>query len=46
MSLFNHIPITFQQAQLIEKDNQHFYQTPTGDIFPINYNYTAKNNVC
>ena len=34
MSLFNHIPITFQQAQLIEKDNQHFYQTPTGDVFP------------
>ena len=34
MSLFNHIPITFQQAQLIEKDNKHYYQTPTGDVFP------------
>ena len=34
MSLFNHIPINFQQAQLIEKDNAHYYQTPKGDIFP------------
>ena len=34
MSLFNHIPINFQQAQLIEKDNAHYYQTPTGDVFP------------
>ena len=33
MSLFNHIPITFQQAQLIEKDNKHYYQTPAGDVF-------------
>ena len=34
MSLFNHIPINFQQAQLIEKDDSHYYQTPTGDVFP------------
>ena len=34
MSLFNHIPINFQQAQLIEKDDAHYYQTPKGDIFP------------
>ena len=34
MSLFNHIPINFQQAQLIEKDNAHYYQTPKGDVFP------------
>ena len=34
MSMFNHIPINFQQAELIEKDNAHYYQTPTGVIFP------------
>ena len=34
MSQFNHIPINFQQAQLFEKDNVHYYQTPKGDIFP------------
>ncbi len=34
MSLFNHIPINFQQAQLIEKDDAHYYQTPKGDVFP------------
>ncbi len=34
MSQFNHIPINFEQAQLIEKDNAHYYQTPKGDIFP------------
>ena len=34
MYLFNHIPINFQQAQLIEKNNEHYYQTPKGDIFP------------
>ena len=34
MSLFNHVPINFQQAELIEKDNAHYYQTPTGEIFP------------
>ena len=34
MSLYNHIPINFKQAELIEKDNSHFYQTPTGEIYP------------
>ena len=34
MSLFNHIPINFKQAQLIEKNDAHYYQTPKGDIFP------------
>ncbi len=34
MYLFNHIPINFQQAQLIEENNEHYYQTPKGDIFP------------
>jgi len=34
MSLFNHIPINFQQAELIEKDDVHYYQTPTGKVFP------------
>ena len=34
MSLYNHIPINFKQAELIEKDNAHFYQTPNGEIYP------------
>ena len=34
MSFFNHIPINFQQAELIEKDDAHYYQTPNGDIYP------------
>jgi len=34
MSMFNHIPINFQQAELIEKDDKHYYQTPNGDVFP------------
>jgi len=34
MPLFNHVPINFQQAELIEKNNEHYYQTPKGDIFP------------
>ena len=34
VSLYNHIPINFKQSELIEKDNAHFYQTPTGEIYP------------
>jgi genome maintenance exonuclease 1 len=34
VSLYNHIPINFNQAELIERDNAHFYQTPTGEIYP------------
>ena len=34
MSQFNHVPINFEQAQLIEKDDAHYYQTPKGDVFP------------
>ena len=34
MSQFNHVPINFDQAQLIEKDDAHYYQTPKGDVFP------------
>ena len=34
MSQFNHVPINFKQAQLIEKDDAHYYQTPKGDVFP------------
>ena len=33
-SLYNHISINFKQAELIEKDNAHYYQTPRGEIFP------------
>jgi len=32
--MFNHVPIDFQQAELIEKDDTHYYRTPEGDIFP------------
>ena len=34
MPFFKHIPINFQQAELIEKDDSHYYQTPNGDIYP------------
>jgi genome maintenance exonuclease 1 len=34
VSLYNHIPINFKQAKLIEKNNAHFYQTPTGETYP------------
>ncbi len=34
MSQFNHVPINFEQAQLIEEDDAHYYQTPNGDVFP------------
>ena len=34
MSMYNHIPINFEQAELIERDNAHFYQTPAGEIYP------------
>jgi ATP-dependent exoDNAse (exonuclease V) beta subunit len=34
VSLYNHIPINFKQSELIERDNAHFYQTPTGEIYP------------
>ena len=34
VSSYNHIPTNFKQAELIEKDNAHFYQTPTGEIYP------------
>ena len=32
--MYNHIPVNFKQAELIERDNAHFYQTPTGEIYP------------
>ena len=34
MSLYNHIPINFKQAKLIEKDSAHFYETPNGEVYP------------
>jgi len=34
VSLYNHISINFKQAELIEKDNAHYYQTPRGEVFP------------
>jgi len=34
VSLYNHIPINFKQAELIEKNNSHFYQTPSGEVYP------------
>jgi len=34
MTEYNHIPIEFEQSQLIEKDDGHYYQTPSGDEYP------------
>ncbi|NNL59218.1 MAG: exonuclease [Nitrosopumilus sp.] len=34
MSQLNHIPVSFEPAQLIERDDGHYYQTPKGDVFP------------
>ena len=34
MTKFNHVPINFTQSELIEKDEGHFYQTPSGVIYP------------
>ena len=34
MSSYNHIPINFKQAKLIEKDSAHFYETPNGEVYP------------
>ncbi|MFQ5440663.1 MAG: PD-(D/E)XK nuclease family protein [Nitrosopumilaceae archaeon] len=34
MTKFNHVPISFTQSELIEKDEGHFYQTPSGVIYP------------
>jgi genome maintenance exonuclease 1 len=34
VSRYNHIPINFKQAELIEKDNAHYYQTPMGESYP------------
>ncbi|HUT06194.1 MAG TPA: PD-(D/E)XK nuclease family protein [Nitrosopumilaceae archaeon] len=34
MTNFNHIPVNFTQSELIEKDDAHYYQTPSGMIYP------------
>jgi len=34
MAKFNHIPVNFTQSELIEKDEVHYYQTPSGLIYP------------
>jgi len=34
MANFNHIPVNFTQSELIEKDDGHYYQTPSGIIYP------------
>jgi genome maintenance exonuclease 1 len=34
MAKFNHIPVKFTQSELIEKDEGHYYQTPSGIIYP------------
>ena len=34
MSFYNHIPINFKQAELIERDDGHYYQTPSGEVYP------------
>ncbi len=34
MAKFNHVPVNFTQSELIEKDGGHYYQTPSGVIYP------------
>jgi genome maintenance exonuclease 1 len=34
MKEFNHIPVNFTQSELIEKNEGHYYQTPSGVIYP------------
>jgi len=34
MTEFNHIPVNFTPSELIEKDDEHYYQTPSGAIYP------------
>jgi len=34
MTRFNHVPVNFTQSELIEKDDGHYYQTPSGKIYP------------
>jgi genome maintenance exonuclease 1 len=34
MTKFNHIPSSFIPSELLEKDDGHYYQTPSGIIYP------------
>jgi len=34
MTNFNHIPINLTQSELIEKEDGHYYRTPSGLIYP------------
>jgi len=34
LTLFNHNPINFTQSELIEKDDEHYYRTPSGQVYP------------
>ncbi len=34
MTEFNHIPVNFTSSELIEKNDEHYYQTPSGAIYP------------
>jgi len=34
MTNFNHLPINLTQSELIEKDDGHYYRTPSGLIYP------------
>ncbi len=34
MTTFNHIPTSFIPSELLEKDDGHYYQTPSGTIYP------------
>ena len=34
MTKFNHIPTSFIPSELLEKDDGHYYQTPSGTIYP------------
>ncbi len=34
MEKFNHVPLKISQSELIEKEDGHYYQTPSGQIYP------------
>jgi len=34
LTQFNHVPVKFTQSELIEKDDGHYYRTPSGVIYP------------
>jgi len=34
MANFNHVPVNFTQSEIIEKEDGHYYETPSGVVYP------------